>query len=137
MSEEESFKVTDRRGRAKESPPAEPTTRPPAEPRPSSVDAPRGEPGTRGGPTAGAPDLQGLFVMFATSALINLGEAADTVSGERRVNLEQAREAIDILLLLRDKTSGNRTDQEDRVLEQILYDLQIRFVRAAERERPH
>ena len=74
-------------------------------------------------------------MIFASSALINLGEAADPVTGERRVDLEQAREAIDVLLLLRDKTSGNRTEQESRLLEEIVYDLQMRFVRAAEAER--
>jgi len=71
-------------------------------------------------------------MMIARSALINLGEAADPVTRERRVDLEQAREAIDVLLLLRDKTSGNRTEQESRLLEEIVYDLQMRFVRAAE-----
>ena len=41
-----------------------------------------------------------------------------------------------MLGLLRDKTSGNRTDQESRLLEQIMYDLQMRFVRATEAGRP-
>ena len=68
--------------------------------------------------------------------MINLGEAADPVTGERRVDLDQARDAIDVLLLLRDKTSGNRTEQESRFLEKILYDLQMRFVRATEGRQP-
>ena len=46
-------------------------------------------------------------------------------------SLEQARSAIDILLMLREKTHGNRTEQESRLLEEIVYDLQMRFVRAA------
>ena len=66
----------------------------------------------------------------------HLAEAADPVTRERRVDLEQAREAIDVLLLLRDKTSGNRTEPESRLLEEIVYDLQMRFVRAAEAGRP-
>ncbi len=140
MAEEESFKVTDRRGRASEAGPAEPVAPPSAEPRPSSTRAPRAEPvdrsGVSGGGETGGPTLQGLFMMFASSALINLGEAADPVTGERRVDLEQAREAIDVLVLLRDKTSGNRTEQESRLLEEIVYDLQMRFVRAAEAGRP-
>jgi uncharacterized protein DUF1844 len=70
--------------------------------------------------------------MFASTALISLGEAADPATRERRVDLEQAREAIDALLVLRDKTSGNRTEQEDRLLEELVYDLQMRFVRVAE-----
>ena len=103
----------------------------------------------RGGPVAPLPvepnpatsagprplDLQGIFVMFATSALMGLGEAADPATRERRIDLEQAREAIDVLLLLRDKTSGNRTEQEDQLLEELVYDLQMRFVRVVEAQR--
>jgi len=126
MAEEESFKVTDRRGRVKDSAPSveSPLSVAPggwAEERPSTTDR----------PATGRPDLQGLFVMFASSALINLGEAEDPVTGERHVDLEQAQEAIDLLLLLREKTEGNRTDQESRLLEQVLYDLELRFVQAA------
>lgn len=126
MAEEEHFKVTDRRGQVKDSAPAveSPLSVAPggrAEERPSPTDR----------PATGRPDLQGLFIMFASSALINLGEAADPVTGERHVDLEQAQEAIDLLLLLREKTEGNRTDQESRLLEQVLYDLELRFVQAA------
>ncbi len=134
MAEDESFKVTDRRGRPRDEADADggrsvnpgPLL---AGPTPTEAD-PRSAPA---GPAEhpGA-DLQSLFVMFASSALISLGEAADPSTGERRVDLEQARDAIDMLGLLRDKTSGNRTDQESRLLEQIMYDLQMRFVRATE-----
>jgi hypothetical protein len=62
--------------------------------------------------------------------LINLGEAADPATGERLVDLDQAKDAIDLLLLLREKTVGNRTEHESRLLEQILYDVQMRYVRA-------
>jgi uncharacterized phage protein gp47/JayE len=74
--------------------------------------------------------------MFATSALVSLGEGADPATGETRVDLEEARHGIDALLVLRDKTSGNRTEQEDRLLEELVYDLQMRFVRTAEARRP-
>jgi hypothetical protein len=74
-------------------------------------------------------------VLFANSALIGLGAVAPPGSEERRVDLEQARSAIDILLMLRDKTQGNRTEPESRLLEEIVYDLQMRFVQTA-REKP-
>ena len=81
------------------------------------------------------PATAALFVGFflASSALINLGEAPDPMSGERQVDLDQAKEAIDLLRLLREKTEGNRTEHESRLLEQILYDVQMRFVQATER----
>lgn len=130
MAEEESFKVTDRRGRPRDSAPAvTPSVEPPLPAAPEGG-AP-GRPPETGRAAAGKPDLQGLFVMFASSALINLGEAPDPATGERHVDLEQAQEAIDLLLLLRDKTQGNRTEEENRLLEQVLYDLELRFVHAA------
>jgi hypothetical protein len=119
MSEEENFKVTDRRGRAEGTPGG---ASPPPEPA-----APA--------PTSGPSQLNSLFVLFANSALIGLGAVAPPESEERRVDLEQARSAIDILLMLREKTQGNRTEPESRLLEEIIYDLQMRFVQTA-REKP-
>ena len=117
MSEEESFKVTDRRGRAEGAPSGAPS---PHDPR---------EPGTP--PSSGTSQLSSLFMLFANSALIGLGAVAEPGSVEHSPDLEQARSAIDILLMLRDKTHGNRTEQESRLLEEIVYDLQMRFVRTA------
>ncbi|HEY7653922.1 MAG TPA: DUF1844 domain-containing protein [Methylomirabilota bacterium] len=70
-------------------------------------------------------------MMFASSALINLGAVPDPETDERRLDLGQAQAAIDVLLMLRDKTRGNRSEQESRLLEDVLYDLQMRFVRAS------
>jgi hypothetical protein len=131
MAEDETFKVTDRRRRdeADESPTAE--ARPdPVAPAPRAVAAASASQGPAPVPQGGS-DLQGLFIMLASSALVNLGEAADPETGERVLDLEQAKEAIDLLSLLRVKTEGNRTDQESHLLEEMLYDLRLRFVRAA------
>src|SRR5437773_2235212 len=150
MADEEPFKVTDRRGRAREFASSEPAAAASPIDAPSSpplVDAgsraeraPRSETGPPVGagarPSAVPPDLQQLFIMFTSSALINMGEAADPGSGERHVDLDQAREAIDVLVLLRDKTQGNRSEEESRLLEDVLYDLQMRFVRVARGSRP-
>lgn len=70
-------------------------------------------------------------MMFASSALISLGAAPDPQTNEPKVDLAQAQAAIDVLLMLREKTQGNRTAQETRLLESIIYDLQMRFVRTA------
>src|SRR5262245_48586573 len=131
MAEEESFKVTDRRGREQEHTGSESK---PGATAPSSKgpELARSDPegiGPESRPEAARPisseegqvDLQSLFVMFASSALVSLGEA-DPATGERLIDLDQARDAIDILLLLRDKTAGNRTEHESRLLEQIIYD---------------
>ena len=132
MADEQPFRVTDRRRRDDDAPeapapPGQPDPGPPIQPPPAP------SPGSPPSPDApaGGPDLQGLFVMLASSALVNLGEAADPATGERIMDPEQARDAVDLLVMLRTKTEGNRTPQESHLLEEILYDLQVRFVRAA------
>lgn len=131
MAEDETFKVTDRRRRDDiDEAPAAPAPTESAAPAPRTAPAGSAFQGPAG-PPQGGPDLQGLFIMLASSALVNLGEAADPETGERVLDLEQAREAIDLLSLLRAKTEGNRTEQESHLLEEMLYDLRLRFVRAA------
>jgi uncharacterized protein DUF1844 len=126
MADEESFKITDRRHRAAAEPAPSPRAEPASPASPPSASAP-----PSGSQDETGADLASLFVMFASSAMIGLGEAPDPTSGERSVDLAQAREAVDVLLLLREKTEGNRSEQESRLLEEILYDLQMRFLRAA------
>lgn len=138
MAEDETFKVRDRRRRddAVDDAISSPSPPGPVPPEEAGSSSPRTEaPGPRvvepSAPPPEGPDLRGLFIMLASSALVNLGEAADPATGERVLDLEQAKEAIDLLALLRVKTSGNRTDQESHLLEEMLYDLQLRFVSAA------
>ncbi len=47
---------------------------------------------------------------------------------EREPNLELAKQNIDLLDLMKSKTMGNRTPEEDRLLEQLLFELRLRFV---------
>ena len=63
------------------------------------------------------------------SALVHLGVIEDPVSGKAEKNLPMAKQTIDILSMLQQKTSGNLTADEDRMLKSILYDLRIMFVK--------
>jgi Domain of unknown function (DUF1844) len=111
------FKVTDRRRRqeTEDSPqPAAPDAELPPTP------APPGPPTER--------SLAGLFMMLASSAVVALGHAPDPLTGQRQTDLVQAAEAIDLLLLLREKTEGHRSDGESQMLEELIYDLQLRYV---------
>jgi len=111
------FKVTDRRRRqeTEDSPqPAAPDAEVPPTPAPP------------GPPTECS--LAGLFMMLASSAVVALGHAPDPLTGQRQTDLVQAAEAIDLLLLLREKTEGHRSDGESRMLEELIYDLQLRYV---------
>ena len=71
------------------------------------------------------------FVMsLNTSVLFHLGELPDPESGEKLVNLDLARHAIDTLVVLEQKTKGNLTDEEAELMRNILYDVKMRFVNA-------
>jgi hypothetical protein len=72
-----------------------------------------------------------FVVSLASTAAIHFGDLADPESGEKSApNLEGAKQMIDILTLLEQKTRGNLTPEERRVLEQVLYELRLRFVAA-------
>jgi hypothetical protein len=112
---DEGFRVTDRRRRED-----------------ASV-APRGDAAVTAQPP-GSPNeprsLRGLFMMLATEVVIALGDEPDPATGERHRDPAAAAEVIDVLLLLRQKTEGNRTAEETHLLDELLYDLQLRYVRA-------
>ena len=57
----------------------------------------------------------------------DLGDAADP-SGVSRKNLPLAKQTIDIMSMIEEKTRGNRTDEEDRLLSEQLYTLRLRYV---------
>ena len=82
-----------------------------------------------------APLPEANFTQFitglATQALIHLGELEDPVAQKRTLNLEQARYTIDLLHILEQKTKGNLTEEESRILAGLLDDLHWRFVKAS------
>ncbi|PYR36848.1 MAG: DUF1844 domain-containing protein [Acidobacteria bacterium] len=72
------------------------------------------------------------FVLsLASTAAIHFGDLPDPMSGQNaEPNLEGATRMIEILELLHQKTQGNLTAEERQVLEQVLYELRMRFVTA-------
>jgi hypothetical protein len=73
-----------------------------------------------------------FVVSLATTAAIHLGDVADPATGQRlEPNIEGASQMIAILTLLEAKTRGNLTAEERQVLEQVLYELRMRFVQAS------
>jgi len=73
------------------------------------------------------------FVLsLASTAAIHFGDLPDPSSGQRGdPNLDGAAQMIEILSLLERKTKGNLTAEERQVLEQVLYELRMRFVEAS------
>lgn len=81
-------------------------------------------------------DFSAFLMSLSTSALMHLGDFEDPVSRERKVDLPLAKQTIDILGLLKDKTKGNLTSDEENLLDNLLYNLRMKFVEVARRQSP-
>jgi len=74
-------------------------------------------------------DFSTLVVSLSTSALYSMGLAPDPATGKTHApNLTMARQTIDTLELLEEKTRGNLDMDEQRLLKSLLYELRLRFV---------
>ncbi|MEP7274605.1 MAG: DUF1844 domain-containing protein [Acidobacteriota bacterium] len=73
-------------------------------------------------------EFMGVLMEFATPAFIHLGLAEHPATGRPEVNLPAAQQAIEMLRVLREKTVGNLSREEDDFFEGLLADLRMRFV---------
>ena len=75
-------------------------------------------------------DFRGLVFGFASAALYYLGENPIEGKEAPEKNLPLAKQNIDILEMLKEKTAGNLATDEDELLQQVLRDLMSRYVDA-------
>ena len=75
-------------------------------------------------------DFSTLVLSLATSAMVHLGAVPEAEGGTGEKNLPLAQQTIDTLHLLQEKTRGNLTDDENRLLQSVLYELRMSFVKA-------
>ena len=128
--EESGFKVADRRlftadGDLRETEPAEPAFHDGGIP---AVDA---SPGLASQPEPDMPmTFEALIFSLSTTALLQLGLAPDPETGKQEKDLPGAKQSIDILEILQQKTRGNLTANEGQMLEECLYDLKMTYVKA-------
>lgn len=73
-------------------------------------------------------DFSTFVLSLSHSALLHLGEAPHPDTNRLEKNLPLARQTIDLISLLEEKTKGNLTGDEERLLHQILFDLRMRYV---------
>ena len=70
-----------------------------------------------------------LVHMFQRSALLHMGYIPDQ-NGNKYYDLAEAKEAIDLLSMLQNKTKGNLNDKETQLLRSVISELQLQFTRA-------
>ena len=87
-----------------------------------------------GGPSQGptimpAMDFSTFILSLNQSAFVHLGIVDDPATGQKNKQLALAKQTIDLLGMLEEKTRGNLTAEESGMLKNILYDLRIIYVR--------
>ncbi len=118
--EKKKYTFTDRRGRSEE----------PGEKAGSDSPGILDEALSRGVANEDAIDFPTLIMSFASAAMIGMGAVPDPLTGQVSRDLAVAKQNIDIIALIRDKTKGNLTGEEDSLVEGILYELRMVFVQA-------
>lgn len=73
-------------------------------------------------------DFSSLALSIASSAAMSLGLAPDQETGETRIDKNMAKFNIDMLMMLKDKTKSNLTEDESHLIASLIQDLQTRFI---------
>lgn len=72
--------------------------------------------------------LSTLALSIGSSAAMALGLAPNPATGKTEKNLEIAKFNIDLLIVLKDKTKGNITKDEENFMHRLISDLQVKFI---------
>lgn len=72
-----------------------------------------------------------FILSLTTSALVCLGELPDPIAKEKTMNLPLAQQTISIIEILKEKTKGNLTEDEENLLGTVLYDLRMKYVQSS------
>ncbi len=86
---------------------------------------------SKGAASTHMPEVNFATFIFSlnSSALVHLGIIDDPATGRKNKNIAMAKQTIDVLAMLNDKTAGNLTSDEENMLKSMLYDLRILYVK--------
>jgi Domain of unknown function (DUF1844) len=127
------FKVTDRRIFTEESAPV--PDAPVSAPAPAPATAAAPPVATAVAPPVPAIDFHTFVLSLGSSVLLHLGELERPgAQGGPETDLSMAKQTIDILGMLQEKTRGNLTPAEAKLIESLLYDLRLRYVEATKKK---
>jgi hypothetical protein len=87
------------------------------------------EPREAGDATLPEINFASFIFSLSTTAMYHFGDFPDPVTKETKRNLAAAKQTIDILTILKSKTEGNLEEDEKQLLDSILYELRMRFVK--------
>ena len=73
-------------------------------------------------------DFSAFIMSLTSSAFYHLGDMPDPSTGKTETNLPAVQQTIDMLIMLREKTKGNLKEDEIKLIEQLIYELQVKYV---------
>jgi hypothetical protein len=80
--------------------------------------------------------FSGFILSLATTAAVHFGDIPDPGTGERaEPNLPAAAQMIELIAMLQERTKGNLIEPEERLIDDLLYELRLRFVQAQQSEK--
>ena len=75
-------------------------------------------------------DFSSFILSLYSSGLVQLGKVEDPLTGKKNINLDLATHTIDMIAMLEEKTKGNLTQEENKLLEALLNEIRLAFVEA-------
>lgn len=133
QNKEKGFKVEDRRASSgtegEENMPSESENESVADEGTSSEPPKTGDPGD-----ALKVDFSTFVFSLFSSTLIQLGDMADPLTGAMDPNINSAKQTIDIIDIIRDKTKGNLTDEESKLMENVSTELKWKYLDAVKKK---
>lgn len=117
--QDKSYTVNDKRGQEK-----------PKEEQQVNAETVQTEKSSKDAHNAPTINFTSFVLSISTSALVQMGLIPDPVSNETQKNMVLAKQQVDILEMLYEKTKGNLDDNEEKLMQQVLYELRMRYVEA-------
>jgi hypothetical protein len=129
QEEQQSFRVTDKRGFSEDGDVRASEKESPAN---EKADAPSPGPEEKSAEKESPPrppiDFPSYILSYYTQGLVLLGEVPNPYTNKKEEDVEAARHTVDILSMLQQKTKGNLSKDEEQLLDSVLYELRIKFM---------
>ena len=124
MDEEQKLNVTDKRGFTEDGTPKPATEEPAETPPAAAASETKDQPGESRPPI----DFPSYILGYYTQGMVLLGEIPNPYTNKKEEDAESARNIVDILALLEQKTKGNLSSEESQLLQSVLYELRMKFM---------
>ena len=74
-------------------------------------------------------DFSTFILSLYSSALVQLGEIADPITGKKEQNFDIAKQTVDIIIMLEKKTQNNLNNEEENLIKSLVHELRMAYVR--------